>query len=139
MSEINVKPGKTCERLFRVEEVHAAKHIGSGNVSALSTPSMIAFMERTAMECVEGDLPSGYTTVGVEVCVQHLNPAPVGSDLRVVARVVKVEGRRIHFEVEALLHDTVIGRGTHVRHVVNREKFLSKLLELASKFSQAQP
>ncbi|MGC9181741.1 thioesterase family protein [Thermogladius sp.] len=124
---VQVKVGEECLEEFVVEEKHTASHIGSGTVSVLSTPSMIAFMERTSLDCVQKHLPPQYTTVGTMVNVRHLKPAPLGGKVVVKARVVEFDGKRILFEVEALYNNETIGKGLHERYVVDKEKFLGKV------------
>jgi hypothetical protein len=40
---------------------------------------------------------------------------------------VETEGRRLTFRVAAFDGEVLIGEGTHVRYIVDRAKFLSKL------------
>lgn len=132
MSEISIPVGTVCREEYYVREEHAASHVGSGDVRVLSTPSMILFMERTSMKCVERYLPAGFTTVGTLVNVKHLNPAPINDRILVESRILRVEGRKIVFEVRAIWRDTVIGEGVHERYVVNKEKFLDKIRKAQS-------
>mgnify|MGYP001772743448 CR=1 FL=1 len=125
-----LRPGLKERRVFRVTDQHSAKFLGSGDVSVLSTPSMITFMEETCRRMVEGFLEEGDTTVGTRVDVSHLKPAPVGADVEVAAELIEVDGRRLKFRVEALWRDEKIGEGYHERFIVNRERFLSKIREL---------
>ncbi|MEM1618814.1 MAG: thioesterase family protein [Desulfurococcaceae archaeon] len=129
-NEFRIPLGVVCSEEFLIGEEHIAKHVGSGNVRVLSTPSMIAFMERTSMNCVQRYLPEGYTTVGVLVNVKHVNPAPVGSTIRVESRIVLREGRKLVFEVKAYYGDLLIGEGVHERFIVNTEKFIDKVKKL---------
>jgi fluoroacetyl-CoA thioesterase len=125
-----LKPGLKCTQEFTVGEEHTASHVGSGSVRVLSTPSMIAFMERASLECVQKHLPEGETTVGTMVCVKHLAPAPVGATIRVETELVSVEGRRLRFRVRAYWGETLIGEGEHERYIVNVERFLQKVQKM---------
>ncbi|MET1160176.1 MAG: thioesterase family protein [Thermoprotei archaeon] len=138
MSEYNIPEGIACKQEYIVEEKHTAKHIGSGTVEVLSTPSMILFMENTALNCVQKYLPEGYTTVGIRVDVKHLNPAPLGGRIVVEARVNRVEGKKIVFSVKAYWKDIVIGEGIHERYIVNVEKFLDKVNRLLTNMGGEQ-
>jgi predicted thioesterase len=109
-----------------VSEEHVAKHISS-DISVLSTPAMILFMERTSMKCAQQYLPEPYTTVGVAVNVRHLNPAPLGGVVRVFSKLLSIEGRRLVFEVRVYYRDVLIGEGLHERFIVNREKFIERV------------
>ena len=47
--------------------------------------------------------------------------------VRAEAEVTKVDGKKIEFKVVAYSGDTVLGEGTHLRFIVDREKFMSRL------------
>ncbi len=131
MSEMpDLKPGLKLEKIFYVGEEYTAKFLGSGEVSVLSTPSMIAFMENTARLAVEPYLPEGCITVGTMVHVKHVAPAPRGSSIRVQTVLRKIEGRKLVFEVKAFWRGKVIGEGVHERYIVDRERFLGKVKNL---------
>ena len=104
-----------------------AVNVGSGDMSVLATPMMMALMENAAMLAVRDELPEGQTTVGGHIESSHLKPSKVGDVVRAEAEVTKVNGRKIEFKVAAYSGDTVLGEGTHLRFIVDREKFMSKL------------
>ncbi len=104
-----------------------AVNVGSGDMSVLATPMMMALMENAAMLAVRDELPEGQTTVGGHIESSHLKPSKVGDVVRAEAEVTKVDGRKIEFKVAAYSGDTVLGEGTHLRFIVDREKFMSKL------------
>lgn len=118
------------EKEFIVENENLAKFLGSGNVNVLATPWLIAWMENTARVAIDKYLPEGYTTVGYRVDIRHLNPAPLGSKVKVVAKLRSVEGRKLIFEVMATLGDTVIGEGIHERYIINVNKFREKISKM---------
>lgn len=110
-----------------VTESVTACVVGSGNLPVLATPMMMALMENAAMLAVSEELPEGCTTVGGFIESTHLKPSKVGDKVRAVAEVVKVDGKKIEFKVAAYSGDTILGEGTHIRYVVEREKFMSRL------------
>ncbi len=128
-----LKPGMSIEKRFRTDSTHSAKHLGSGDVDVLSTPSMISFMEETCRIMADGGLQGDLTTVGVHVDVKHLRPAPIGEEVVVMAKLLSVDGRRLTFWVEAWWGEKKIGQGIHERHVVSKEEFLRKLKEAVMK------
>ena len=127
MTEFNLKEGLEGTRKYIVHEEHTAKFLGSGEVSVLSTPSMIAMMENTARLLVEGNLPEGYTTVGIHVDIRHLRAAPMGAEILVKAKLIEISGKKLKFAVEAFWGDKKIGEGIHERYIVNKEDFLKKV------------
>ena len=109
-------PGLKAETVTTVDDKLAVKHMGGDGV--LSTPSMIALMERTSIEAVQAHLPEGHTTVGFEVHVKHFGATPKGKKVTVRAELLKVDGRKLRFKVEAHDEDKKVGDGTHRRAII---------------------
>lgn len=115
---------------YVVTEQDTAAAVGSGDVPVLATPSLIAWME-AATVLVATDIPSGATTVGTRVDVEHLAASPVGARVMVEATLVSQDDRLLRFEVNAL-HDVghgpvLVGHGFITRVAVDRERFLGRL------------
>lgn len=104
-----------------------AIEMGSGDMMVYATPAMVALMENAAMLCVAHDLEEGLTTVGIEMQTTHLKASALGAQIRAEAELIEIDGRRLEFKVSAYEGETLIGEGKHVRFIVNKEKFLSKL------------
>ena len=123
MLEIGIKH----QSVMRVMDGNTAEFIGSGDMAVLATPAMVALMENAAMLAVALHLEEGETTVGSMISTSHLKPSKIGASISAVAELTAIEGRKISFKISAYDGDTLIGEGEHVRFIVNREKFLSKL------------
>ncbi len=104
-----------------------AKAIGSGDLPVLATPAMIALMENAAMLAVAPHLEENQTTVGGFIECSHLSPTGMGDEVEAEATLVKIEGKSLHFDITALAGEKKIGEGHHIRYIVDRERFLSKL------------
>lgn len=101
-----------------------AGKMGSGDLPVLATPSMMALMENAAMMAVKPYLQEGETTVGGHIESSHLSPTRVGSTISATAKLTEIKGRKLSFEIEAYQGETLLGRGTHLRFIVSREKFM---------------
>jgi len=110
-----------------VNESVTAIRMGSGDMPVLATPAMMALMENAAMLAVAAELPEGCTTVGGHIESSHLRPSKIGAKVTATAEVIKVDGKKIEFKVSAHSDDTLLGEGTHLRFIVDRERFMSKL------------
>ena len=110
-----------------VTDAVTAIAVGSGDMPVLATSMMMALMENAAMLAVRAELPEGCTTVGGHIASSHLKPSKVGDVVRAEAEVTKVDGKKIEFKVAAYCGDTLLGEGTHLRFIVDREKFMTKL------------
>ncbi len=122
-----LKEGLTYTSQLTVTEAITAVTIGSGDMPVLATPAMMALMENAAMLAVADHLPEGCTTVGGHIASSHLKPSKLGDEVTATATVTHVEGKKIEFKVEARCGDTLLGEGTHLRFIVDREKFMSRL------------
>jgi fluoroacetyl-CoA thioesterase len=119
VSLAGLTPGLTREHEFVVEGPLLTDVGGTIGASVLSTPGMIAMMERTAALLVWEHMPEGSATVGFEVCVKHV--AGAGEGARCIARVTLREvadGRKLRFDVEVAEGERTIGVGTHERRVI---------------------
>ena len=115
-----IEPGLERSDDFTVEDRLVTDVGGTIGVSVLSTPGMVAVMERnTAVLCYQ-NLPEGKATVGFEICVKHVAAAAEGSvcNVRSTLREV-VDGRKLRFDVEVTEDERTIGVGTHERRAID--------------------
>ena len=119
-------PGLTGETETTVTESNTAARLGSGVVPVFGTPALVGLMEGAAVRAVAEHLPPGQTSVGGRIDVRHLAPTPVGMCVHARAELVKVEGRRLVFHVEAWDEAEQIGTATHERFIIDEEKFVAK-------------
>lgn len=122
-----LEKGLKHQSVMRVTDGNTAEFIGSGDMAVLATPAMVALMENAAMLAVALHLDEGETTVGSMISTSHLKPSKIGATISAIAELMEVDGRKLTFKIEAYDADVLIGAGEHVRYVVNRDKFLSKL------------
>jgi len=108
-----------------VTEKNTAKTVKSGSLSVFSTPMMIALMEEAA--CNSLKLEEGQTSVGTYIAVEHKVAKGLGDEITATAQVTEVEGRKITLTVTASSDDVEIGEGTHIRYVVDADRFMSKV------------
>lgn len=109
-----------------VNPKQTAENLGSGLLPVFSTPSLVAFMENTAMQMI--DLPEGGSSVGTSISVKHLKASAIGETLTCEATLVEDEGRRYAFELKVTdSKGDIVGEGQHERFVVDIQRFMSKL------------
>ena len=123
----NIKIGLKHTSEMMVTETVTALAMESGDMPVLATPAMMALMENAAMLVITEALPVGYTSVGGYIESSHLRPSKIGDKITAIAEVTKVDGKKVEFKVAAYSGDTLLGEGTHLRFVVDKERFMSKL------------
>ena len=112
---------------LKVTDAVTAIAIGSGDMPVLASPIMMALMENAAMLAVKDELPEGCTTVGGHIESSHLKPSKIGDKVSATAEVTRVDGKKIEFRVTAYSGDILLGEGTHLRFIVDKERFMSRL------------
>lgn len=122
-----LKPSLTGTAETVVRETNTALAMGSGSLHVFATPSMIALMEQAACNAVAACLDEESTSVGTLVNITHNAATGMGQKVTATATLTAVEGRKLVFEITAADEDKQIGKGTHERFIVNKEKFMAKL------------
>lgn len=127
--------GAAKERKIRVNVGQSTSFLWKGE-NVFSTPSMISEMEETCRLLLKEEfLPDEeWDSVGTLVNIRHLKATPVGAEIKLKAKVVSVNNRRVTFEVDAVDKIEKIGEGIHERTIINvqefRERFNTKLKKL---------
>ena len=121
---MTLEPGIERSEEFTVEGRLLTDVGGTLPVSVLSTPGMIAMMERCASLLAYEHLGDGRATVGFEVCVKHVAAAGEGTRCTVTTRLREiVDDRKLRFDVEVKDGDRTVGVGTHERRIVAQSGF----------------
>ena len=119
-AEPTLAPGIERRDEFVVEGALVTDVGGTIGTSVLSTPGMIAMMERCSSVLAYGHLPQGRATVGFEVCVKHVSAALSGATCAVRSVLTEVvDNRKLRFEVEVTEGGRTIGLGTHERRTID--------------------
>ena len=100
--------------------------------AVLSTPNLIAILERTARQAIEQFLEADERSVGVEIELRHLAPSPLGARVTATTRVIGATGRFVDYQIEARDGNELIARGVHKRAVVRTSSFAERVKPKAS-------
>ena len=95
-----MEKGLSAQSKVTVDGGNVAATMGSGDLQVFATPAMN---------------------------VTPIKPSGVGAEIVASAVLTEVEGRKLTFNVGARDAEGMIGEGVHVRYVVDREKFMSKV------------
>ena len=127
-----IKAGATSTRRFDIDRERTIDFMGD-ELRVYSTPNMVRDMEHTCRDLIMEHSDDGEDSVGAHIAVDHMGATLLGMHIDVTAKVVEIEGPRITFELE--VHDPLeqVGRGKHVRFVINKEKQGERLRKKAEK------
>ena len=129
MTEPELNSSATVELI--VQEKDCASALGLTNdpldnfPAVFVTTRMIALMELAGARLLRSLLTEGEMSVGVTVDVIHSAATPIGAKVSATATYRGRDGKLFVFDVVS--HDPAgeIGRGTHKRAIISRERLLS--------------
>jgi predicted thioesterase len=118
----SLQPGIELTQEVPTTAAMGVAHLGPGP-GVLSTPSMIGLMEQTSLRSVMPHLDASEQTVGTMVHIWHRAAVKIGETVKVHAKLIERDRRKLLFELKVTAGDTVIGDGTHERFVIDLNKF----------------
>jgi fluoroacetyl-CoA thioesterase len=121
------KIGTAGEFKFVVGPEHAIDFASGGMPAVLSTPRLVALIERTARESLYPFLEENERTVGAELEIRHLAPTPLGKNVTIITRVIGGDGKLWDFQFEVRDEHELIARGLHKRAVITVESFARRV------------
>jgi len=124
--------GISVRREFGVDRERTIDFMGD-RARVYATPMMVRDIEVACREFLLAHLDPGEDSVGTRVEVDHLAPTLLGMTVAVEAKVTEVKGRLITFEVS--VHDGIdqVGRGRHLRYVIEMKAQEQRLAAKAEK------
>lgn len=114
-----------------VQQSDCASALDVGNApdetfpAVFATTRMIALMEMAGARVLKALLQEGEMSVGVTVEIIHSAATPVGAKVTATATYRGRDGKLFVFDVVAHDPGGEIGRGTHKRAIISRERLLS--------------
>ncbi len=121
-----LEPGTSRTERITIDRDRTIGFLGE-EMRLYSTPSMVRDVEYTCLSLIEEHLDEGESSVGIHVAIDHLAATPLGQWVDVEVTVSEVDGRKV--TLLANVHDAVeqVGRGQHVRFVIDVEKHRKRL------------
>jgi fluoroacetyl-CoA thioesterase len=124
---MGLEPGATNTIAIVVDESMTADRFGNTGVHVLATPMLVSYFELAAHQLAMRALGPGQGTVGSHIDIRHLAATPIGMRVTFRATLAEREGRRLVFRVEADDEHERVGEGTHVRFVVDMNRFMGRI------------
>ena len=121
------KVGANASVPHKVTDADIARTLGTGEVPVLASSRLLTWAEGATCAAIDVDLEESQTSVGTRLEIQHEHPSPLDATVLVRAKLTRVDGRLLVFEVQAEHDDgQVVGRGEVSRIVVDRQRFLER-------------
>jgi fluoroacetyl-CoA thioesterase len=118
--------GLSATKSVLVDEARCIGFMGR-EAAVYATPRMVSDVEYACRDFLLAHLDPGEDSVGAHVSIDHLAPTPMGLSVSIELRIVEVDRRKVAFEF--LVKDPLeeVGRGRHVRFVVETAKTRERL------------
>jgi fluoroacetyl-CoA thioesterase len=78
-------------------------------------------------------LEEGEEGIGTHLSVEHVSPAPVGSEVMISARLEEVQGNAVRCSFTATVGDRLIARGETGQKIIQKARFDAYLATLQEK------
>ena len=122
----SLKPGISSRKTLVVDEGRCIGFMGKEGM-VYATPRMVSDVEYTCRDFLLEHLDAGEDSVGAHVSIDHLAPTPLGLKVDVEVKVSEVDRRKVVFTFSVKDPIEEVGRGTHVRFVVETAKTRERL------------
>ena len=131
----SLEPGAGLKKRIQIDKERTIDFMGD-ELRVYSTPNMVSDMEYSCRDLIMDHAEGDEDSVGAHIRVDHLAPTLFGMWVDVTVTVTGVEGSRISFDVD--VHDAIeqVGRGQHVRFIINKEKQAGRLRKKAARASE---
>jgi predicted thioesterase len=121
----SLKAGLSSTKSVEVDESRCIGFMGK-EAAVYATPHMVNDVEYACRNMLLAHLDEGEDSVGAHVSIDHLAPTPLGLQVSIEVRITEVDRRKVVFSFSVKDIEEV-GRGTHVRYVVETAKTRERL------------
>jgi fluoroacetyl-CoA thioesterase len=122
----SLRSGLTTSKTVPIDETLCIGFMGKEG-AVYATPRMVSDVEYTCRDMLLEHLDAGEDSVGTHVSIDHLAPTPMGVDVTIDVRITEVDRRKVIWEFSVKDPIEEVGRGKHVRFVVETAKTRERL------------
>ena len=122
----SLKPGLESKKIITVDQDRVIGFMGKEG-AVYATPRMVSDVEYTCRDMLLEHLDPGEDSVGAHVSIDHLAPTPMGLQVSIEVRIADIDRRKVAFEFSVKDPVEEVGRGKHVRFVVETAKTRERL------------
>ena len=121
-----LKPGLETKKTITIDEARCIGFMGKEGM-VYATPRMVSDVEYACRDFLLAHLDTGEDSVGAHVSIDHLAATPLGLEVTIEAKITEIDRRKVAFSFS--VKDTLeeVGRGKHVRFVVETAKSRERL------------
>ncbi len=124
--------GLQTTRRFNVEREDTIGFMGD-DLRVYATPSLVGHMELTCRDFLLEHIDEVEDSVGTRVEIDHMAPTMAGMWVEIKATISDIQGRLVSFDFQASDQLEAIGKGRHMRFIVDKGKTAERLAAKAAK------
>jgi fluoroacetyl-CoA thioesterase len=121
-----LKTNLSFSKSILVDEARCIGFMGKEGM-VYATPRMVSDVEYTCRDFLLQHLDAGEDSVGTHVSIDHLAATPLGLEVSVEIQVTEIDRRKVTFAFSVKDPVEEVGRGRHVRFVVETAKTRERL------------
>ena len=121
-----LKAGLEAKKTLRVDESRCIGFMGKEG-AVYATPRMVSDVEYACRDYLLEHLDPGEDSVGAHVSIDHLAATPMGLEVTIEVRIEEIDRRKVVFAFSVKDPVEQVGRGKHVRFVVDTAKTHERL------------
>lgn len=118
--------GLYTKKTISVDEARCIGFMGK-EAMVYATPRMVSDVEYTCRDFLLQHLDPGEDSVGAHVSIDHLAATPLGLQVTIEAKITEIDRRKVVFSFSVKDPIEEVGRGKHVRFVVETAKTRERL------------
>ena len=122
----SLKAGLETTKSVLVDESRCIGFMGKEGM-VYATPRMVSDVEYACRDFLLQHLDAGEDSVGAHVSIDHLAATPLGLTVTIEAKIEEVDRRKVVFAFSVKDPVEQVGRGKHVRFVVETAKTRERL------------
>ncbi|HKX37035.1 MAG TPA: thioesterase family protein [Burkholderiales bacterium] len=122
----SLQKGLSHKKTLKVDEARCIGFMGKEGM-VYATPRMVSDVEYACRDFLLEHLDPGEDSVGTHVSIDHLAATPLGLQVEIAIQIVEVDRRKVTFSFSVKDPVEEVGRGTHVRFVVETAKTRERL------------
>jgi fluoroacetyl-CoA thioesterase len=122
----SLKPGLEHRKSVVIDESRCIGFMGKEG-AVYATPRMVSDVEYTCRDFLLEHLDPGEDSVGTHVTIDHLAATPMGLSATIELKVEEIDRRKVIFSFSVSDPVEQVGRGKHVRFVVDTAKSRERL------------
>jgi len=122
----SLKPGLQTTKAVTVDESRCIGFMGKEGM-VYATPRMVSDVEYACRDFLLAHLDPGEDSVGTHVSIDHLAATPMGLKVTIEATIAEIDRRKVVFSFSVKDPIEEVGRGKHVRFVVETAKSRERL------------